>query len=155
MNSANQTFVEMICNLLNEAYEGSSPTWFSDRDTGLLPTLKSVSAQTASSIINDGTSIAAHTEHLRWALEKINAKMRGAPPNMNWSESWTVQSVSKSEWATLLEQLQLEYETLISNMPANPDLNDNMCVTSGIALVAHAAYHLGAIRQMLTTRAAS
>ena len=35
------------------------------------------------------------------------------------------------------------------NMPANPDLNDKMFVTSGVALVAHAAYHLGAIRQMI------
>ena len=68
---------------------------------------------------------------------------------MDWKQSWMVQTVTEPEWEKLLEELKLEYHNLQNNMPANPDLNDKMFVTSGVALVAHAAYHLGAIRQMI------
>ena len=139
-----QVFTDVIRNLLTEAYTGSSQVWFSDRNTGLLPMLRGLNAQTAS-----GSPIAAHSEHLRWSLASVNAMMRGQRPSMDWAQSWTVQTVSDLEWQQLLEQLNLEYQTLMDTMPSNPDLSDTMFVTSGVALVAHAAYHLGAIRQML------
>lgn len=106
--------------------------------------MQSLSAKEASS-----KPFAAHTEHLHWSLENVNAMMRGERPNMDWKQSWTVKTVTDLEWQDLLEQLKTEYQTLMDNMPANPDLNDKMFVTSGVALVAHAAYHLGAIRQMI------
>jgi hypothetical protein len=139
-----QIFIEVIHALFTEAYEGSSQVWFSDRNTGLFSSLQDLSAEQVSK-----TGIAAHTEHLRWSLSKVNAMMRGERPAMDWAQSWTVKTVSEPEWQELLEQLKLEYQTLQTNMPANPDLNDRMFVTSGVALVAHAAYHLGAIRQMM------
>ena len=93
--------------------------------------------------------MAACAAHLRWSLASINAMMRGERPNMDWKQSWTVNTVTDLEWQQLLEDLKLEYQNLQNNMPPNPDLSDRMFVTSGVALVAHAAYHLGAIRQML------
>jgi hypothetical protein len=140
-----QVFTEVIHALLTEAYEGSSQVWFSDRNTGLFSSLQGLNAEQVSK------GIAAHTEHLRWSLSMVNAMMRGERPAMDWAQSWTVKTVSEPEWKTLLEQLHTEYQTLQTNMPPNPDLNDRMFVTSGVALVAHAAYHLGAIRQMITT----
>jgi hypothetical protein len=139
-----QVFTEVIHSLLTEAFEGSSQVWFSDRNTGLFSSLQNLNAEQVSK-----TGIAAHTDHLRWSLSKVNAMMRGERPAMDWTQSWTLKTVSEPEWQTLLEQLKLEYQTLQTNMPANPDLNDRMFVTSGVALVAHAAYHLGAIRQMM------
>lgn len=139
-----QVFTEVIHALLTEAFDGSSQVWFSDRNTGLFSSLQDLTAEQVSE-----TGIAAHTEHLRWSLSKVNAMMRGERPAMNWAQSWAVKTVSESEWQSLLEQLKLEYQALQTNMPANPDLNDRMFVTSGVALVAHAAYHLGAIRQMM------
>ncbi len=139
-----QVFTEVIHALLIEAYEGSSQVWFSDRNTGLFSSLQDLNAEQVSK-----NGIAAHTEHLRWSLAKVNAMMRGERPAMDWTQSWTVKTVSEPEWQSLLEQLRTEYNILQTNMPANPDLNDQMFVTSGVALVAHAAYHLGAIRQMM------
>ena len=141
-----QVFTEAIHALLIEAYEGSSQVWFSDRNTGLFVSLQDLSAKQVSK-----TAIAAHTDHLRWSVSKVNAMMRGERPTMDWAQSWTVKTVSEPEWQDLLAQLKLEYQRLQTNMPANPDLNDRMFVTSGVALVAHAAYHLGAIRQMIAT----
>ncbi len=143
-----QVFTEVIHALLTEAYEGSSQVWFSDHNTGLFSSLQSLNAKQVSK-----TGIAAHTEHLRWSLMVVNAMMRDEHPVMDWTQSWTIKTVSEPEWQELLEQLKLEYQALQTNMPPNPDLNDRMFVTSGVALVAHAAYHLGAIRQM--TRALS
>ncbi len=141
-----QVFTEVIHALLTEAYEGSSQVWFSDRNTGLFSSLQGLSADQVSK-----TGIAAHVEHLRWSLSKVNAMMRGEGPAMDWSQSWAVKTASEPEWKSLLEQLKLEYQFLQTHMPPNPDLNDRMFVTSGVALVAHAAYHLGAIRQMMIT----
>ena len=139
-----QVFTEVIHALLTEAYEGSSQVWFSDRNTGLFLILQNLTAEVASS-----NGIAAHAEHLRWSLEGVNAMMRGERPSMDWKQSWTVKAVTELEWQEILGGLKLEYQTLQTNMPPNPDLNDKMFVTSGVALVAHAAYHLGAIRQMM------
>ncbi len=139
-----QIFTEVIQALLTEAFEGSSQVWFSDRDTGLFSSVQDLTAEQVSK-----TGIAAHVEHLRWSLSKVNAMMRGERPAMDWAQSWRLKTVSEPEWQSLLGQLRLEYQTLQTNMPANPDLNDRMFVTSGVALVAHAAYHLGAIRQMM------
>jgi hypothetical protein len=139
-----QVFTEVIHALLTEAFDGSSQVWFSDRNTGLFSSVQNLNAEQVSKI-----GIAAHTEHLRWSLSKVNAMMRGERPEMDWAQSWTLKTVSEPQWQTLLEQLKLEYQFLQTNMPPNPDLNDRMFVTSGVALVAHAAYHLGAIRQMI------
>jgi hypothetical protein len=141
-----QVFTEVIHALLTEAFDGSSQVWFSDRNTGLFSSVQNLNADQVSK-----TGIAAHIEHLRWSLSSVNAMMRGERPAMDWAQSWTVKTVSESEWKSLLEQLRAEYQSLQTNMPPNPDLNDRMFVTSGVALVAHAAYHLGAIRQMITT----
>ena len=140
-----QVFTEVIRALLTEAYEGSVQVWFSDHNTGLFSSLQNLTAEQASS-----KPIAAHTEHLRWALAMVNAMMRGERPVMDWKQSWTVQTVTKLEWQKILEQLKLEYQTLMDNMPSDPDLTDLMFVTSGVALVAHAASHLGALRQMMS-----
>jgi hypothetical protein len=139
-----QVFTEVIHALLTEAFDGSSQVWFSDRNTGLFSSLQDLSAEQVSK-----TGIAAHTNHLRWSVSNVNAMMRGERPAMDWAQSWTLKTVSEPEWKNLLEQLRLEYQVLQTNMPPNPDLNDRMFVTSGVALVAHAAYHLGAIRQMM------
>ncbi len=93
-----QVFTEVIHALLTEAYEGSSQVWFSDRNTGLFSSLQNLTAEQVSK-----TGIAVHTEHLRWSLSNVNAMMRGERPAMDWAQSWTVKTVSESEWQSLLE----------------------------------------------------
>ncbi len=143
-------FLESIKTLLAEAYTGTqTQSWFSDHgaDSGLFATLEKISAEDASRKIGH-SSIAAHTNHLRWSLAMSNALMRGQPASRNWVESWEVQSVTVEEWTELKSHLRLEYERLITQLPNGFDPNNPMMTTVGISLVAHAAYHLGAIRQM-------
>ncbi len=144
-------FLESIKILLAEAYTGTTQqSWFSDHGagSGLFATLEKVSAEDASGKTGH-SSIAAHTNHLRWSLAMSNALMRGQQPSRNWAESWEIKSVTTEEWAALKNNLHLEYETLITELPNGFDPNNPMMTTVGISLVAHAAYHLGAIRQMI------
>jgi hypothetical protein len=147
-------FVSSIQTLLGEAYAGkaSSPTWFIDsgEDSGVLGALETLSAADASkTVMASGSSIAAHTNHLRWSLAMANAMMRGQPTSRDWAESWTVHTVDDAAWTKLRADLKREYETLRDGLPNGFDPTNPILIQSGIALVAHAAYHLGAIRQMM------
>ena len=145
-------FVNSVQQLLEEAYEGTpSQSWLSDHgaNSGLFATLSVITAQNASrTLISSGSSIAGHTNHLRWSLAMSNALMRGEQPSRDWAESWTVSSVDNSAWLELQSVLRLEYETLQMQLETDFDPSNPMMMTAGIALVAHAAYHLSAIRQM-------
>jgi hypothetical protein len=56
--------------------------------------------------------------------------------------------VDDATWKKLKTALHLKYETLLEHLPHGFDLGNPMMVTAGVALVAHAAYHLSAIRQL-------
>ena len=145
-------FLSSVQNLLKEAYEGTnSRSWFSDSGAGggLLSTLNGIPAEWASSRLTDGgTTIAGHCNHLRWSLAMSNAMMRGERPSSDWAESWVVQSVDEPTWGILRDALHTEYKLLQANLERGFDATNPQMVTAGIALVAHAAYHLGAIRQL-------
>lgn len=146
-----------IAALFTEAYEGpqdGSFPWFTDVETGagVLGTLGSISATEASTSPGgsgaSGSTVAAHAEHLRWSLALSNALVRGEQPEADWEESWAVRTVDEQEWGHLRDVLRAEYETLLRDMRTRSDLPAEM-VTPGIAIVAHAGYHLGAIKQIL------
>jgi hypothetical protein len=147
------TFVSVIQDLLGEAYAGraQSPTWFIDHGahSGVLGSLELISSTDASkTVVSGGSSIAAHTNHLRWSLAMANAMMRGQPASRDWAESWAVHTVDDAAWTQLRADLKHEYERLLEALPNGFDPTNPIIVSSGVALVAHAAYHLGAIRQM-------
>jgi hypothetical protein len=146
------TFVDAISKLLAEAYEGTTgQSWFSDHgpESGLFASLERISAENASKTPSSGgSSVAAHVNHLRWSLAMSNALMRGQKTSSNWAESWQVQTVNAATWTELKTNLRLEYKTLRDQLPNGFDPNNPMMVTAGVSLVAHAAYHLSAIRQL-------
>ncbi|TRZ44729.1 hypothetical protein D4S03_11800 [bacterium] len=144
---------EIIIEFLTEAYEGPSYsyTWFinNEPDSGLIGTIKKLKPIEAStSIIENGTTIAAHIEHLRWSLNKANSLLRGENPTMNWSESWLVKQVDSDQWESLIEQLVEEFRILIRSLSRDNRWASSDKLKEILALVPHAAYHLGAIRQM-------
>jgi hypothetical protein len=145
------SFVQTVRQLLGEAYEGTTKQpWFSDsgQGSGLFATLSALNAADASSTTDGSSGIAAHANHLRWSLGMANALMRGQPASKDWSESWAVKTVDEPAWTQLQADLKHEYERLLEVLPNGFDPTNPMMVTSGVALVAHAAYHLGAIRQL-------
>ena len=144
-------FKGALLELFSEAYSGPNHahTWFigNEADSRLLGTLAGLSAEAASRGGPSGATVAAHTEHLRWSLAMANAFARGEVPTAQWSESWTVRTVAAGAWTKLRADLQLEYDTLLAAMKQQEDFSDPQLLTGMLALVPHAAYHLGAIRQ--------
>jgi hypothetical protein len=149
----NETFRKVLLELFSEAYDGPSKgyTWFIDNapKSGMLGTLEEITSEEASRTFSEnGVSIAAHTEHVRWSLALSNAYMRGEQPKTPWSESWLVKTVNADEWNTLRSSLRKEYETLRQGIEKQQDFSDEQILTGAFAFVGHAAYHLGSIRQM-------
>jgi hypothetical protein len=151
------TLTNSISVLLSEAYVGPPDprsTWFIDNapDAGILGILAGVSAEEASTPVDGtgdaGTTIAAHVEHLRWSLANTNATLRGEPWNPDWSESWRRLRVDSAEWDRLQANLRSEFETLVVAIQHQADLPGDY-LNGVLALIPHAAYHLGVIRQMV------
>ena len=145
---------DILIEFLSEAYDGPSHpyTWFinNDPESGILGTIKKLKAEEAStSIIENGTTIAAHIEHLRWSLNKANSLLNGENPIMNWSESWQVRRVDSEDWILLIEQLRREYNRLIQSLSSGVSIASGEPLNEVLALIPHVAYHLGAIRQMV------
>ena len=145
---------DIIIEFLDEVYDGPSHpiTWFinNDPESGLLGTVKKLTAEEASTpIIENGTTIAAHIEHLRWSLSKTNSLLCGESPTMNWSESWRVRRIDPENWMLLIEQLRIEYDQLVQWVSSGVSSAYDEQLKEVLALIPHAAYHLGAIRQMV------
>ncbi len=155
--SITANLVQSIADLLTEAYAGPpdpSSTWFIDNepDSGILGILAGVSAAEASLSVDGsggaGTTIAANAEHLRWSLANANAALRGEDYNGNWSESWNTFNADAAAWERLRQELRTEFETLRDAIQKQDDLSGDY-LTGVLALLPHAAYHLGTVRQMV------
>lgn len=144
------TLTTAVRGLLAEAIAGEpgGTTWISDGE-GLLATVRDLSATRASRSRDGDTSIAAHVEHVRWFLALLNAFARGEHPEIAWQQSWTVREVDTDAWRHLIDAVEREFEELDGHLGRGVDPDDEARLQPTLATVAHAAYHLGALRQMV------
>lgn len=143
-----------LASLYKEAFEGSTEkwTWFTDNEpnSALLGTLSSTSAADASKAVGDGkNSLAAHADHLLFSLEVALAYIKNEKPADDWSASWKKQTVTDDDWAKLQSNLQARYGEVMQWLTTNTNWNDD-ATHGALGVLAHAAYHLGAIRQLRT-----
>ena len=147
------SIVPAILTLLRETFEGPSgpSTYYIDNDpsAGFLATLGGLSAAQASKPFGKGgASIAGHAHHAAFHLEMSGAWHPGARAPRDWSRSWSVSTVDEPAWAALRETLRDRFEDLARAIEVEAPAGDERLATT-IAAIAHAAYHLGAIRQRL------
>lgn len=151
------SLIQTLKDLLTEAYDGPpdpSATWFIDNEpnSGILGILEGVTAAEASTSSDgsggSGTTIAAHVEHLRWSLANAIGALRGEPYNPNWGESWELLQVDEAEWDRLCGQLRQEFEVMVQALQKQ-EVVEGEYLYGLLALIPHAAYHLGSIRQMI------
>ncbi|HRP62489.1 MAG TPA: DinB family protein [Phycisphaerales bacterium] len=147
--------LSIVRELFTEAFEGANgpATWFvnNEPNCGIFGSIESLSASDASrATIDGGRSLAAHVEHLRWWLANVNSVARGGAWNPDWSGSWSVQIVSDDEWKTLRDALRMEYQRVLDSLAeVNITPDDRMMLTGMMAMSAHAAHHLGTMRQIV------
>lgn len=141
---------EGIENLLRETFEGpeGNASWFTESKpgSGLFGTVDHLSFEEASVFIN-GATIAAHTDHTRYHLWASNQSLEGSKQPLNWDESWKIGAVTIDEWEHIKNGLHSEYRKMTEYITREHVSDSADSVLLGA--LAHAAYHLGAIRQMV------
>lgn len=138
--------------LFSELVDGAPLTeaYMTNRgDAGLLRSLDKLSATAASKLTSNGSSIAAHVEHLRYGLSLMNRWAAGENPfdDANWSLSWRKTRVTAAEWKQLRDQLADESHRWVAALRQPREVNESD-LKSVIGSIAHLAYHVGAIRQI-------
>ena len=151
--------VSLLTRMLVEAFEGPPGPWtyFTDASpgTGIFATLGELSAAQASLPGGPGHStVAGHIHHVSASLGLSTRTLRGEPTSRDRGRSWTVTTVDDAAWADLQLQLRREYDSLFVAVETHA-VWDEDALGVAIGAIAHAAYHLGAIRQRLAPRGAA
>ena len=123
---------------------------YTNRNTSLFETLEAISAEAAS--VEHGAereTIAGHVFHVKFYLivaqEYITNVRTG---KTDWDLSWVVKGVTETQWAELKDQLRVEYRNLVSFIEGIEDWEKEDYFVGILGIVAHNAFHLGAIREL-------
>ena len=142
-------FVEAAAYLLRETFEGSppgAPSAYLDRGAGFFSTLDELSAEAASRDVN-GTTVCAHTEHAKFYLDRLCEYINGSTEPVNWEDSWLIETVNEEEWSALRDSARKAYENSLRCLAEERSWSE-IQVGMAMGMIAHTAYHLGAIRQI-------
>jgi hypothetical protein len=93
-------------------------------------------------------TIAAHCAHLAYYVRANHDSVLGREQQLDWPSSWWPQQVGEREWTELKDRVRREYEALRETL-ARIETWSAQKVGDSMAIVAHTAYHLGAIRHAL------
>jgi hypothetical protein len=119
-------------------------------DTGLLRSLEKLTAADASRSLDDGATIAAHVQHVRYGLSLLN-RWAGAGGNpfadAKWDEAWKLSAVDPGAWHEIRTGLASEAREWLQTLKSPREVKDTE-LAGMIGSIAHLAYHLGAIRQI-------
>lgn len=159
---SDQTWLKGTLDVLKEAVEGGAPgqgTAFLDGTAsdgsgnhGLVATLRGLSAAQASDKAPLGLSAAAaHAAHLAYHLEVVVRWENGERGPFDWKGSFQPGVVDETAWKQLQERVQSAYGGLVELTHRDTDWDDQeKDAAGGVAgALAHVAYHLGAIRQLV------
>jgi hypothetical protein len=159
--TADSVFQRALTNMLTEIFDGPPAQEcyvLNPGDPGLLRQLETLDADAASiRPIAGKPSVAAHVDHLHVGLSVLNRWAAGEPnpwADVDWNASWQHSAVTKDEWRTLRDDLRREAESWRTTVAGRVDW-DNMAAAAALSTVAHTAYHLGALRQVLAAGSAA
>ncbi len=137
--------------LFTEVFQGTAPgadgTWFVQGNEAFYATIDDLTAMEASTRpMGSASSIAAHVIHTTYYMELAIAAAKGEQREGDWPSSWDKQTVSDTEWEAVKGKLRSTVAVFQEGLGCI-DL-DGEYLQGAVANIAHAAYHLGAIRQL-------
>lgn len=151
---AQSTIRNTLETLLAELFEGPrnpNETWIvsNEADSGVLGTLRSLSAEQAK-LVPEGLkhSVAEHVAHLHFSIDQAIAKLRGDHPSSDWKSSWNAGDFDECAWQHMQRALRESQLRLRMDIHDRQDFDHFDKACGSIASLAHAAYHLGCIRQI-------
>ena len=119
-------------------------------DGGLLRSLDRLTPEAASQSVNDGATIAAHAQHVRYGLSLMNrwAREGGNPfADATWDAAWKMSRVDVAAWEDIRSGLRAEASRWREVLGSPREVSSTE-LAGIIGSLAHLAYHLGAIRQI-------
>jgi hypothetical protein len=147
-------FAPVLTRLFSEFIDGApgqgDAFMLNSGDVGLLRSLDKLSAADASRSVNDGATIAAHAQHVRYGLSLMNrwAAEGGNPfADAKWDEAWKVSAVDDAAWEEIRRGLRDEAHRWLQVLDSPREVSA-IELTGMIASIGHLGYHLGAIRQI-------
>jgi hypothetical protein len=146
----NPALARLFAELVDGATGSSGAFILNTGDAGLLRSLDELPAADASRSVNDGATIAAHAQHVRYGLSLMNRwATEGGDPfaDATWDAAWKTSLVDADGWQEIRDGLRHEAHRWLQALSTPRDVAD-IELTGMIASIAHLAYHLGAIRQI-------
>jgi hypothetical protein len=150
--------IPTLIDQFRETFEGEvqpGVCWIIDgrADAALFGTLQSLTAEQAfTPPVAGAHPIAAHAEHLRFSLELTWKRLQGENPEADWAGSFRVSPASDAAWESLQSELRRAYERVLEWLQQRRDVPPEdwvpLHLAGIIAIIAHNAYHLSAIRQI-------
>jgi len=149
-----EDFTKWLSLLLAETFglsEAPSGFFLDTGQSGLLGTINLISAEAVSTALKpENATIASHCAHVLFLLRLFDAYEQGQRPEPDWEESWKTRVVDEAAWRTLRAELQAAYDTALAQLRARTAW-DEPPLAASLMLLAHCAYHVGEIRQLLTS----
>lgn len=148
-------FKNALITLVSEEFEGipegASGTWFVEGKEGIFDALETHNAAIASRRPSDEcASIADHANHILFAMRGLNCELTGSPaPEGTWTSSWAKQEMNPEEWVETVQGVRHEYGVFKGWLSEVKEWKSEDQVTAAMTFLAHMAFHLGAIRQIL------
>ena len=150
MSQRLEIFTKEVLDLLDEAFEEHHGI-FLDKGASLFQTLEKVTAEEASlAACNNSATIAAHVKHMTFYMNVLHAYMQNIEVGkVDWKEVWrSTRKVSPEEWEVIRRELKESYHHALDTLEDMDQWGENVSAGS-LAILAHTAYHLGAVRQAL------
>ena len=139
---------QAVVMLLEETFETIRGIYL-DKETSIFETLATISAQEASQPNERCATIAAHVAHMTYYIDILLQLINGEQPQADWGHIWqTVSSVNDDEWQSSQQALRDSYQK-IRKIASEMQWADERQLAGAMGIIAHNAYHLGEIRQML------
>jgi hypothetical protein len=158
MATTDSIFHAALVKLLKEIFTGppgGEAFILNPGDTGLLGQLDALDAAAASARPMPGrTTIASHVDHVRYGLSLLNRWIAGEPnpwAGADWEAAWRTTTVTAPQWRELRDELRREAEAWQPAIASRTEWDD-ISACGSLSSVAHTAYHLGAIRQLVAAQ---
>ena len=155
MIQTDSVFHRAVSKLLTEIFDGppaEEAYILNPGDLGLHRQLDTISAAIASQQAIPGKpSIAAHVDHVHFGLSLLTRWLSGEEnpwANADWNGSWQRTTVTDDQWRMLRDNLREKAATWQKAVAVRTDWDD-LSAAGALSTIAHTAYHLGAIRQIL------
>ena len=136
--------------LLTETFENVQGAYL-DKGTSLFETLAQIPAADASQPMGNCATIAAHVAHTNYYLQVLEDRMfRRDLSGVNWDQIWQeISAVDEAEWTAMIADLRSMYERIMGHLDGAAEWEGSHELSCLLGIIAHSAYHLGEIRQMM------